>query len=39
MWDVVGCVDHFYGACEGGEVCDFDAGEESVQEHQLSALA
>lgn len=38
MWDVVGCVNHLDGACEGGEVCDFDIGEESVQEKRLSAL-
>lgn len=38
MWDVVGCVDDFYGACEGGKVCDFDVGEESIQEKRLSVL-
>lgn len=36
--DVVGCVDDFYGACEGGEVCDLDVGEESIQEKRLSVL-
>lgn len=35
VWDVVGCVDHLDGACEGGEVCDFDVGEESVPRKRI----
>lgn len=37
MWDVVGCVDDLDSVCEGGEICNFDVGEEPVQGKRLSA--
>lgn len=38
MRHMVGCMDHFDSAGEGGEVCYLDVGEESIQGKGLSAL-